>query len=381
MKQFCLFPHIGALLVMLAVIPACSAQPNSNPGSMAMPETDAPIDEYVVALFEDSKGNLWFGTMSSGVARYTPSTLLRAGEKTLTYFSEKEGLPGTTVVSMAEDKAGNMWFGTHSGLSKYDPSAKLRPGGKTFTNFTQKDGLCHDRVSNILIDRAGHLWVGTWGGVCRYENGRFSDFPIPKPDVDLLPYQTTMDWVTEVMEDSQGNIWFGRDGYGACKYDGTSFTHFTKKEGLPSNNVQVIEEDQQGHIWFGTRAAENDHPDPEKRTGEGGLCRYDPSEPLRDKAFVQFPEWEGLSKNQIYTIYTDKKGHIWVGATGFGVYRYDGKSFHLYKGTNRMDLTYSFGVQDMLEDRNGTYWFGFSGGLFRLEGASIVHVSQNGPWK
>ncbi len=232
-----------------------------------------------------AKGNLWFGTIFKGVARYTPSALLRPGEKTLTYFSEKDGLPGTTVASIAEDKAGNMWFGTHSGLSKYDPSAhfdsaqhkSLRPGGKTFTNFTQKDGLCHDRVSNILVDRAGNIWVGTWGGVCRYKDGGFSDFPIPKPDVDLLPYQTTMDWITEIMEDKQGNIWFGRDGYGACKYDGASFTHFTKKDGLPSNNVQVIEEDEQGNIWFGTRVAENDHPDPEKRTGEGGLCRYDPS--------------------------------------------------------------------------------------------------------
>ncbi|NUO00080.1 MAG: hypothetical protein HUU01_05640 [Saprospiraceae bacterium] len=405
MEKVCSFPHIGPLLFIMAFTPACSGQPNSNaiksnnPGLAEMLKMDTPIDEYVVELFEDSKGNLWFGTIMSGVARYTPSKLLRPGEKTLTYFSEKDGLPGNTVVTIAEDKAGNMWFGTHSGLSKYD--------GKTFTNYTQKDGLCNDRVSNILIDRGGNLWVGTWGGVCRYGDGGFSDFPIPKPDVDLMPYQTTMDWVTEVMEDSQGNIWFGRDGYGACKYDpsaklspgGKAFTHFTKKDGLPSNNVQVIREDQQGHIWFGTRVTENDHPDPKKRTGDGGLCRYDPSAHFDsaqhkspetgDKAFVQFPEWEGLSKNQIYTIYPDKKGHIWVGATGVGLYRYDPSaslrtgenSFKIYKGTNRMDLTYSFGVQDMLEDRNGTYWFGFSGGLFRLEGSSIVHVPQSGPWE
>jgi hypothetical protein len=46
-----------------------------------------------------------------------------------------------------------------------------------------------------------------------------------------------------------------------------------------------------------------------------------------------------------------------------------------------MDLTAQFGVQSILEDRNGTLWFGFSGGLFRLSGDAIVHVGQDGPWE
>ena len=85
-------------------------------------------------------------------------------------------------------------------------------------------------------DRKGNIWIGTWGGVCRFTGSGFINFHIPKPDVELLPYQTTMNWSTEIMEDSEGNIWFGRGGYGATKYDGASFTHFTKKDGLASNN-------------------------------------------------------------------------------------------------------------------------------------------------
>lgn len=213
------------------------------------------------------------------------------------------------------------------------------------------------------------------GRVCRYDGLFFTDFPVPIPEVELLPYQTTMNWVTEVIEDKHGNIWFGRDGYGACRYDGKTFTHFTKKDGLPSNNVQVIRADKQGNIWFGCRVTENDHPDPDKRKGDGGLGRFD------GKTVIQYPALEGLSKNHVYSLYADKTGNIWIGATGVGVYRYDGESFKIYKGTDRMDLTYRFGVQDILEDKNGTLWFGFSGGLFRLSGSAIVNVTRNGPWK
>lgn len=364
MKKIYWRPPFCPLLFMMGFITACSVQPNSTvlenkkPELTATPKPAPQIGEYVVEIFEDAKGNLWFGTLGDGVARYDGNSLV--------YFSTKDGLVADAVTCIVEDKAGNMWFGAHGGLSRYD--------GKTFTNFTEKEGLCNDRVSDMLIDRAGNFWVGTWNGVCRYNGAGFSDFPLPVPDIEVPDYQATTNWVTEIIEDRQGNIWFGRSGYGACKYDGSSFTPFTKKDGLPSNCVQAIHEDKQGHIWFGTRVAENDHPEVGKRTGDGGLSRFD------GKTFIQYPGWEGLSKNDIYTIFEDKTGNIWIGATGVGVYRYDGASFKIYKGTDRMDLTHRFGVQSMLEDRNGILWLGFSGGLFRLNGTSITNVTKDGPW-
>ncbi|GJM31178.1 MAG: hypothetical protein DHS20C18_01790 [Saprospiraceae bacterium] len=349
----------------MAFITGCSGQSNSkitdsdNLEFEIMPKGDVQIAKFVVEIFEDKKGNLWFGTMAKGVARYDG--------KTLTYFTTEDGLSGNTVASIAEDKAGNMWFGTHAGLSKYD--------GSTFTNFTKEEGLCHDRVSKILIDNVGDMWIGTWEGVCRFNGVTFTAFPLPMPDVGIPGYVETMNWVTDIMEDKQGNIWFCRSGYGVCKYNGDSFTQFTKEDGLSSNCVQTIQEDKQGNIWFGSRVAERDNPDADKRTGDGGLNRFD------GKTFIQYPELEGLSKNDVYTVYEDKTGNIWIGATGVGIYRYDGEAFDIYKGTDRMDLTYGFGVQSILEDSHGTFWFGFSGGLFRLSGSSIVNVTQDGPWK
>lgn len=327
-----------------------------NCSSQTKVKDPSPIDEYVVEIFEDSKNNLWFGTLNKGAARFDG--------KNLTYFSEKEGLVGNAVVSIAEDKSGNLWFGTQSGLSKFD--------GKNFTNFTRKEGLCSDRVSNLLVDKSGKLWVGTWDGICTFDGSKFSNFDLPKPDVELQDYQkATLNWTTEIIEDRQGNIWFGRDGYGACRFDGKNFTHFTKKEGLASNNVQVICADKRGNIWFGSRVAENDHPDPKSRFGDGGLSRFD------GKSVSQFPEIEGLSKNETYAIAEDRAGNVWIGANGLGVYRFDGQSFQLFKGTDRMDLTSVMGIQSILGDGRGRLWFGFSGGLFRLEAGEVVHVPQD----
>ena len=361
MKKFL----IGTVL-MLTFMCGCLNKESSNEvtekesdqNSISTPQQ---LGEYIVEIFEDSKGNLWFGTMNNGVIRFD-------GNQLEPFYLEK-GIAGNAVVAIVEDEAENLWFGTHSGLSKFD--------GKTFTNFYENDGLCHNRVSNLLIDKDDQLWIGTWSGICVYDGTSFADFPLPQPDINSPLNRDTKDWTTEIMQDSKGNIWFGRDGYGACRYNSKSkekFEHVTKEDGLPSNNVQSIMEDSQGNIWFTTRVAERDHPDADKRSGEGGLGMFD------GKSFMSFDNQKGLSKNDIYTIYEDRAGSIWIGATGHGVYKYENGNFQLFNKTDRPDLNSSFGLQSALEDKDDRLWLGFSGGLFRLEDSTLVNINTNGPW-
>jgi ligand-binding sensor domain-containing protein len=349
------------LMLFVSATSSCYSQTDTkNKKTEEQSQTKAPqIDEYVVEIFEDSKKNLWFGTINNGAAKYDG--------KSLTYLTTENGLIGNTVTSFAEDKQGNIWLGTHSGLSKFD--------GKTIINFTDINGLVNNMVSELLIDKKDILWVGTWDGISKYDGTTFSTFTIPNPEVELMPYQSTMHWISEIIEDKQGNIWFSRDGYGVCKYDGQSFKQFTKKDGLVSNNIQEILEDKNGNIWFGSRVVERDNPDNARRIGEGGLSRFD------GKAFTHFPEVKGISKNEVYAIIEDSKGNIWIGANGLGLYRYDGIDFTLFSKTDRADLmTYGYGIQSLLEDKKGNIWLGLSGGLFRLQGDSIINVSRNGPW-
>lgn len=65
-----------------------------------------------------------------------------------------------------------------------------------------------------------------------------------------------------------GIVWMGHPGShrtidegGATRYDGKTFEHFTRARGLNSGNVYCMLEDRQGNLWFGSVDA--------------GSCRYD----------------------------------------------------------------------------------------------------------
>lgn len=341
------------LLITLSL--SCNSQKNKTKTTQTAIPTEQAVDsqigQYVGGLFQDSRGDIWIGTMEKGVAKYDGTKLI--------YLTVKDGLPSDRVVDVIEDKSGDLWFGTGAGISKYD--------GKTFENYSKKDGLCSNMVSNLFIDSKGVFWIGTWGGVCKFDGAQFENFPIPYPKVETIINPDTKDWITAIMEDSKGNIWFGRDGYGATKFDGNSLVHFTTQQGLNSSNVQSITEDKEGNIWFGTRVAEKDNPDPDKRFGKAGLNKFD-----GDK-FIHFPEIEGLSENDVYTIYKDKSNDLWISTISKGLYKYANGKF--------VNYNVPVPVMSVLKDKEDKVWLGCSGGLYKIDkDGKAINVKRDGPW-
>src|SRR5688572_922077 len=90
------------LLMSFVIMTSCNSQSKTglqktktDNTEAQQPQSAAQIAQYVVEIFEDSKGNLWFGTIEKGCAKYDA--------KKLTYYTTEDGLIGNTVTSFAED--------------------------------------------------------------------------------------------------------------------------------------------------------------------------------------------------------------------------------------------------------------------------------------
>ena len=93
------------------------------------------------ALYEDLQGDIWIGTVSNGLLRYSPSN------------GKIQPMPGTACTDISgieEDTQGNLWVSTLYGLSKYDRTTNR------FTNYYEADGIggnqFYDRASCRLSD-------------------------------------------------------------------------------------------------------------------------------------------------------------------------------------------------------------------------------------
>ncbi len=81
-----------------------------------------------------------------------------------------------------------------------------------------------------------------------------------------------------------------------------------------------------------------------------------------EKRFITLPLTEGVALNQTYDMVQDSKGFIWFG-TLYGLVRYDGKDYKIYQN-NRADST-SISFNDIISlytDKKGNLWIGTWGG-------------------
>ncbi|MBK6775097.1 MAG: hypothetical protein IPG74_04350 [Flavobacteriales bacterium] len=208
-------------------------------------------------------------------------------------------------------------------------------------------------IRRMLQDREGNIWFGTTSdGVARYD-GRSLEYFDPTNGF-------SSNWVGSMAQAPNSDLWFATGG-GVSRYDpvaafrtgGTGFTNYTTKDGLISDQVWSVLPDRNGGLWFGT---------------EEGVSRFDgrtfTSFPIPAADFSDHPNYK--YPKQINCIIEDRSGNIWFASNGGGVYKYNGST--LTNLAEKDGLCNNF-VQTIMEDKSGNLWFGTRyGGLCTYDG-------------
>ena len=327
-------------------------------GFQTLDKTNGLVDNNVKSILEDRDGNLWFGT-EKGVSVYDGAgfsdTNLSQKVKVIfedsahnLWFAAERGiykkdvkssmiegpLKEASVSSILEDKTGNLWFATESqGVIQYDRQ------GQRFQSFTSQDGLVDNSTLSMLVDSQGNIWVGTERGISRYDGVDFESFT----EIEGMP----LNFVRAILEDSDQNLWFGT-GNGAYKYTAQNLWLFTENEF--SNSVRVIWEDEgTGDLWFGTAGS--------------GIIRYD------GETFQNFDHSDGLTDDNILSIFRDSRDDLWVGAE-LGISKYNGAGFDPV--TTGAEALMDSAVRAILEDGDGNLWFATEDGVTRYDGTTFI---------
>jgi signal transduction histidine kinase/streptogramin lyase len=313
-------------------------------------------------IYEDSRGNLWFGTNSGGLELLDRATMHFRHHRSKS--GDPQSLSHDSVYAIVEDPRGGLWVGTQEGLNWYDPSQS------TFKRFAatpgDADSLQSDYIFGLLIDRAGDLWVTTvGGGLSRrdHKTGRFESFR----SVPSNPATLNSDATFAVTQDSNGVLWIGTDR-GLARFDPASRTAVryeaatpTNKNGLTHPIVTSLAWSAKGELLVGTLDGLNEL-DP--ATGEIWALPYDiPTAAIRDR--------------RIMTVTVDREGAIWLGTWGTGLLRgVTAAADFDFIGAGTGALSFR-DVTAILSDSRGRLWVGTVGGglnMRRSVGASFERV-------
>ncbi len=286
-------------------------------------------------LLQDRRGDIWIGYASPNINRMSESLFRFDGEHFALVCTE-DGVDIDNCFAIYEDLEGYLWFGGGKGLFRYEDQ-KL----KKMDIITA--GLERKSVSAIAQDREGQFLFGHWENSITTTRKDLFDCPL-KIIYRREEHLQTIFVKNEVKDPFSriGTVITGRNGefyfYLSHQTD-KGFARWHPKDGLKFYGIEdgLIDQrvtdlllDRSGNLWIAT---------------QGGLSRFD------GKSFHTFTTEDGLLSQYIRCLFEDRQGHLWIG-TDSGVVHYDGQLFQTIKSPHIGP------VCQILEDRDGTFWFG-----------------------
>jgi ligand-binding sensor domain-containing protein/two-component sensor histidine kinase len=346
---------------------------------------EIPADGSFSVVRGTSDGKIWIGTNSKG--------LLAFDQNGFSLYTKANGLGDDRIHSMLEDNFGNLWIGSYWGLMKLP-----RRG---FVTYKTEDGLADMLATNVFEDETGVLYaVNQNWKINRFDGKRFVSAapPLPK-DIGSWRYH-------HVLLDRAGEWWIGtRRGLFRFprveKLDELNtaqpVAHYTRADGLPSDDIFALFEDARGDVWFSfwsdvtgrltrwERGSGNFYqygagdgipadcfPSYFRQNSKGDVfigCRTEKIIVYADRRFISYAADDALKDRTIHDIYVDSKDRLWVGMGTDGLRRIDqplteNPAIKKYTTADGISETH---IQYLTEDSFGKIYFVTARGMDRLD--------------
>jgi len=268
-------------------------------------DTTTVLDSSIMVIYQDKKNTYWFGSWETGVYKYDGKKLIN--------FTTKHGLPNNRIDEIKEDKSGIMYF-----TSYYPKTAITKFDGSTFTTLSPNPSNDWQLNSTDMWFR--HSYENE-NKVYRYDGISLHELHLAKPPNLSNPFG-----IYSIYKDKKGNIWFGTNPVGVCRYDGKSFdwmknnkfyTRHKSIGGLDGKLDSDLDEylsalkDDNNDLWFVTY--------------RDGVWKYD------GKKITQYVAQNNSKDITTFCIYKDNNGDLWLGTEKNGAYKFNGKSFEKFK--------------------------------------------------
>jgi signal transduction histidine kinase/CheY-like chemotaxis protein/ligand-binding sensor domain-containing protein len=229
-----------------------------------------------------------------------------------------------------------------------------------FTHFGTAEGLSELNPNCLLQDSRGFIWIGTADGLNRYDGYKFKIFRNEAKDNTSIGNN----YVQDIIEDKEGNIWVATVGGGLNKFDRNTnrfhrYLHNEKdKSSISSNFVSKVAFDRSGKIWVATQ--------------KDGLNLFDPKTG-KSIHYINTSDSTSLADNSVMTVYVDHEDNVWIGTDNEGLCLFNRRSNNFTRFKNSPSNPQSISgnkVTAIFEGSRHNLWVGTQGAGLNLYNAT-----------
>ncbi len=216
--------------------------------------------------------------------------------------------------------------------------------------WTTQQGLPPGTIYDIWQTRDSFLWLGTQTGLVRFDGVRFTAAETLYPG---LPENL---WVRSGFEDAEGAIWVSTNDAGIYRIKDGSVTHYSTKDGLPSDQVYCLIPGPGGSSWACTA---------------NGLARLSSDAKLSGAKIETLHIGSRPGTEAVRAACLAPDGKLWIGSDGPLVYSGD-------QAIALRSIPSDASIRAIVCGPAGI-WVGTTAGLVELKGsAQIVYTTGNG---